>query len=117
MCFKDYVKHRQEGEPESLLQRPLGVPHSSEKMKYTLLTNSGSERRMAQLDVKVNSSGGAAHVDTITDKQVISVNQFFTTEELNDGNTLEMFKWASTLKQAKDVNKLKDYIHGESSKM
>ena len=50
---------------------------------------------MAQLDVKVNFSGGAAPVDTISDKQVISVNQLFTTEEFNDGNTLEMFKWAS----------------------
>ena len=95
----------------------LESPTTASKMKYTPLTNSGSESRMTQLDVKVNFSGGAAPVNTISDKQVISVNQLFTTEEFNDGNTLEMFKWASTLKQAKDVNKLKDYIHGESSKM
>ena len=50
-------------------------------------------------------------MDTISDKQVISVNQLFTTEEFNDGNTLEMFKCASTSKQVKDVNKLKkDYM-------
>ena len=31
-------------------------------MKYTLLTNSASESRMAQLDAKVKYSGGAAPV-------------------------------------------------------
>ena len=55
-------------------------------------------------------------MDTISDKQVISVNQFFTTEELNDGNTLEMFKWASTSKQVKDVNKLKKHYMEKAQK-
>ena len=72
-----------------------------------MMTPSESESRMTQLDVKANFSGGAAPMDAIRDKQVISVNQLFTTEEFNDGNTLEMFKWASTSKQAKDVNMLK----------
>ena len=78
-------------------------------MKYTPLTSSGSQSRMAQLDVTVNFSGGAAPVDTISDKQVISVNQLFTTEEFNDGNTLE--NDVQMGKQDNDVNKLKkDYM-------
>ena len=36
----------------------LESPTTASKMKYTPLTNSGSESRMAQLDVKVNFSGG-----------------------------------------------------------
>lgn len=82
-----------------------------QKMKHTPLTNSASESRMAQLDLKMNFSGGAAPVQTLSDKQVISVNQYFTTDEFSDGNTLELFKWASTSKQAKEVNKLqKEYL-------
>ena len=90
MCFKDLGKHQ-----IVFFRDHLESPTTASKMKYTPLTNSRSESRMAQLDVKVNFSGGAAPVDTISAKQVISVNQLFTTEESNDGNTLEMFKWAS----------------------
>ena len=42
---------------------------------------------MTQLDVKVNFSGGAAPVQTLSDKHIISVNQYLTTDEFSDGNT------------------------------
>ena len=73
------------------LRNHLGSSTTVEKMKYTLLiqisiplTNSASESRMAHLDVKVKLSGGG--------KQVISVNQYFSTEECSDSNILQIFK-------------------------
>ena len=41
------------------------------KMKYTPLPNGAWEARMAQLDLKVNYSGGAAPVETLSDKQIL----------------------------------------------
>ena len=51
------------------------------KMKHTPLTNSGCESRMAQLDVRVKFSGGAAPLDTLSDKQIVSVNKYLTSSE------------------------------------
>ena len=45
-----------------------------EKMDYAPLTNSGCESKMADLDVRVRFSGGAAPITTISDKQVVSKN-------------------------------------------
>ena len=64
-----------------------------EKIKYTLMTNSASETRMAQLDVKGKFSGSDASVQTLSDKKVISVNQYLSTEECSDSNILQLFQW------------------------
>ena len=58
-------------------------------MKYTLMTNSASESTMAQLDVKGKFSGSDAPVQTLSDKQVISVNQYLSIEECSDTNILQ----------------------------
>ena len=68
------------------------------------MTNSASESRMAQLDVKGKFSGSVAPVQTLSDKQVISVNQYLSTEECSDSNILQLIIWASILEQAKQVN-------------
>ena len=58
------------------------------------------------------SGGGAAPVQTLNDKQVISVNQYLSTGECSDSNILQLIKWASTLEQAKQVNMLqKEYLN------
>ena len=41
-----------------------GPPPTIHKMRYTPLTNSASESRIAQLDLKVKFSGGAAPVQS-----------------------------------------------------
>ena len=50
------------------------------------------------------------------DKQVISVNQYLSTEECSDSNILQMFKWASTSEQAKQVNMLKTEVQSHADK-
>lgn len=66
-------------------------------MKYTLLT-----------DVKVKFSGGAAPVQTVSDKHVTCVNQYLSTQECS--NILQLIMWAGILEQAKQVNMLqKEY--------
>ena len=50
-------------------------------MKYTPLTNDACESQMAQLDVKVNYSGGAAPVETLCDKQILSANGYLTIDD------------------------------------
>ena len=73
-----------------------------EKMKYTPLSNSGCESRMAQLDVKVKFSGGAAPLKTLSNKQVVSVNKYLMTEDFNDDqDTLAVFRWARNSTEAK----------------
>ena len=87
----------------------LGSTATVEKMRYTPLTNSGCESRMAQLDVKVKFSGGSAPVETLSDKQVVSVNGYLLTEDFDDANnTHTLFKWARTSAQAKEANRLQD---------
>ena len=54
------------------------------KMKHAPLTNSGCESRMAQLDVRVKFSGGAAPLDTFSDKQIVSVNKYLTSSDFDD---------------------------------
>ena len=34
------------------------------------------------------------------------VNRYITTDDFSDDNTIELFKWASTSKQAKEANRL-----------
>ena len=78
-----------------------------EKMSHAPLSNSGCESRMAQLDVRVRFSGGAAPVNTISDKQVISVNKFLLTEEMkDDDHASKMFLWARTSDEAKLADNL-----------
>ena len=72
-----------------------------EKIKYTLMTNSASESRMAQLDVKGKFSGIVASVQTLSDKQVISVNQYLPTEECSDSNILQLFQSPGQAHQSK----------------
>ena len=78
-----------------------------EEMKYTPLTNSGSESRMAELDVKVKFSGGAAPVKTLSNKQVISVNKYLCTKDFStDEKILEHFTWERTSKEATEATKM-----------
>ena len=60
-----------------------------EKIIYTLMTNSASESMMAQLDAQGKFSGSVAPVQTLSDKQVISVNQYLSIEECSDTNILQ----------------------------
>ena len=63
------------------------------KIKYTPLSNSECESLMAQLDVKVKFSGGAAPLKTLSNKQVVSVNKYLMTEDFNDDkDTLALFR-------------------------
>ena len=78
------------------------------KMKYTPLTNDACESQMAQLDVKVNYSGGAAPVETLSDKHILSVNGYLTSDEFSTKDLLKLMKWASTSKQATEMVWLQD---------
>ena len=71
------------------------------KMKHAPLTNSGCESRMAQLDVRVKFSGGAAPLDTLSDKQIVSVNKYLTSTDFDNEGAGELFKWARTSEEAK----------------
>ena len=61
-------------------------------MEYTPLPNGAWEAWMAQLDVKVNYSGGAAPVETLSDKQIVSVNGYLTSDEFSYKNVLKLMK-------------------------
>ena len=63
---------------------------------------------MAQLDVKVNYSGGAAPVETLSDKQILSVNGYLTSDEFSTKDLLKLMKWASTSKQATEMVRLQE---------
>ena len=88
---------RNESSPETVL-----------KMLKAPLTNSGCESRLAQLDVRVDFCGGSAPINTISDKQVVSVNNYFSTDEFKSENKKELFQWARNSEEAKEVNKLQD---------
>ena len=60
------------------------------KVKYTPLTNDACESQMAQLDVKVNYSRGAAPVETLSDKQILSVNGYLTSDEFSTKDLLNL---------------------------
>ena len=64
------------------------------KMKHAPLTNSGCESCMAQLDVRVKFSGGAAPLDTLSNKEIVSVNKHLTTNDFDSEGAGELFKWA-----------------------
>ena len=63
---------------------------------------------MAQLDVKVNYSGGAAPVETLSDKHILSVNGYLTSDEFSTKDLLKLMKWASTSKQATEMVRLQE---------
>ena len=64
-----------------------------QKTKYAPLSNSGCKSQMAQLDVKVKFSDGAAPLKTLSNKQVVSVNKYLMTEDFNDNkDTLALFR-------------------------
>ena len=44
----------------------------------------------------------ALHQYKVSDKQVTSVNWYLTTDDFSDDSTIELFKWATTSKQAKE---------------
>ena len=71
------------------------------KMENAPLTNSGCESKMADLDVRVRFSGGAAPIETISDKQVVSKNKFLLSDEFDGEGAGELFKWARTSTEAK----------------
>ena len=62
------------------------------KMKYTHLTNGACESRMALLDVKLNYSDGAAPIETLSDKQIVSANGYLTSDEFSYKNVLKLMK-------------------------
>ena len=47
---------------------------------------------MAQLDVKVNYSGGAAPIETLSGKQIVSANGYLTSDEFSTKNVLKLMK-------------------------
>ena len=64
---------------------------------------------MAQLDVKVKFSGGAAPLKTLSNKQVVSVNKYLMTEDFNDDkDTLALFRWARNSTEAKEAVKMEE---------
>ena len=80
---------------------------TASKMKFAPLTNSGSESRMAELDVRVKYSGGSAPVPTISDKQVVAKNKYLLSEDFDTAEkTKDMFQWAKSSAEAKMANDL-----------
>ena len=78
-------------------------------MKYTPLSDSGCESRMAQLDVKVKFSGGASPLKTLGNKQLVNVNKYLMTEDFNDDKgTLALFGWARNSIEAKEAVKMEE---------
>ena len=64
---------------------------------------------MAQLDVKVKFSGGAAPLKTLSNKQVVSVNKYLMTEDFNDDqDTLALFRWARNSTEAKQATQMEE---------
>ena len=70
------------------------------------LTNSGCESRMAELDRRLKVCGGSESIKSISNKQVVRVNRFLTTETAQDQPD-ELFKWARNSEEAKKVQQLK----------
>ena len=83
-------------------------PEIELKMLKAPMTNSGCECRFAQLDVRVDFCGGSAPLHTISNKQVVAVNDFFSTEEFQPEDTKELSKWARTSEETKKANQLQD---------
>ena len=78
------------------------------KMESAPLTNSGCESKMADLDVRVRFSGGAAPIETISDKQVVSKNKFLLSHVFDGEGAGELFKWARTSAEAKKAMEMQD---------
>ena len=47
---------------------------------------------MALLDVKLNYSDGAAPIETLSDKQIVSVNGYLTSDEFSNKDSLKLLK-------------------------
>ena len=47
---------------------------------------------MALLDVKLNYSDGAAPIETLSDKQIVSANGYLTSDEFSTKNVLKFMK-------------------------
>ena len=75
------------------------------KLLHAPLSNSGCESRFAQLSNAVKSSGGAAELDTISDKQIVGVNKFLLQPGVKE-SAAEYFDWAHNSQQAKEAKKL-----------
>jgi hypothetical protein len=80
------------------------------KMDHAPLTNSGCESRMAELDVRVNFSGGSAPIDTLSDKQIFAANNCLISEEFDKHGAKELFKWTRTSEKAKKALELQNYF-------
>ena len=63
---------------------------------------------MALLDVKLNYSDGAAPIETLSDKQIVSANGNLRSDEFSTKDLLKLMKWASTSKQATEMVWLQD---------
>ena len=70
---------------------------------------------MALLDVKLNYSDGAAPIETLSDKQIVSANGYLTSDEFSTKDLLKLMKWASTSKQATQMVRLQDEVSTGSS--
>ena len=85
-----------------------------EKMKFTPLTNSACESRMAQLDVKIKVTGGSAPVQTISDQQVVFVNKYLLKDECSNPQTIkELFCWARNSDEVMEANQLQEEFLGK----
>ena len=70
-------------------------------MKLSPLTNSGCESHKAELDVRVKHSGGSAPLETLSDKQIVSVNGYLLQPIFETDKAGEEWLWARNSEETK----------------
>ena len=77
------------------------------KMSFAPLTNSGCESRQAELDVRVKHSGGSAPLETLSDKQIVSVNGYLLQPIFETEGAGKEWLWARSSAETKACRELK----------
>ena len=77
------------------------------KMDLAPLTNSGCESRQAELDVRVKHSGGSAPLETLSDKQIISVNGYLLNPIFGSDEAGKEWLWARSSAETKACRELR----------
>ena len=77
------------------------------KMRLAPLTNSGCESRQAELDVRVKHSGGSAPLETLSDKQIVSVNGYLLQPIFETDAAGKEWLWARSSAETKACRELR----------
>ena len=83
------------------------------------LTNLGCEGNFSAFGNDCKKAGGSAKLETLSDKNVIAKNEFYSKErwcEKSETERRESFKWARANDQAKEVKRMEAELEKEKEK-